>query len=65
MKKFKQYKGFFIYRKSEKELKRDFENGIISYEYEVYLPDETPENYGAAEFECETLEECIENIESY
>lgn len=65
MQRVRTYKRFSIYKKSDAELKRDFEAGIISYPYEVYLPGESPAVLDAAEFECETEKECIENIDSY
>lgn len=61
MKKIKSLYGYGIYQMSAKELAQAEKDGITVSEYQVFLPDETPST-GYAEFECESMKECIENI---
>lgn len=66
MKKIENYKGFGIYERSDKELRCGIEElGCILCRYEVYLPDESPDQLDAAEWDSDSLQECHDFIDSY
>lgn len=66
MKKVETYKGFGIYERSDKELRRGIEElGCILSRYEVYLPGESPDQMDAAEWDSDALQECRDFIDSY
>lgn len=54
MKRIAKYKGFTIKKISERD-----DKDIYTYEFYVYNKD------GDIEFECDSYNECIENIDSY
>lgn len=59
MKKLKTHKGFGIFQANAKELRDG------ASEYNVFLPDESPHEFFSPEFECDSVQECIDNINSY
>ena len=65
MNKIETYKEFGIYEKSDKELKREFEAGMIPSKYGVYLPGESPTALDAAEWEADGIQECRDFVDSY
>lgn len=65
MKKIKSIGGFSIYEKSEKELASDKKDDIISCKYNVFLPEESPQEMCCADWECDNLQEAIDFIKSY
>lgn len=66
MKKIRIHKGFAIYEYSDQELRRALDKlGCIMSRYEVYLPGESPDAMDAAEWDSDSLEECVDFIEHY
>lgn len=59
MKKVKYYAGWTIYEANAKEV----EEGAS--QYNVFLPDESPQELCTPEFKCDSIRECIANIQSY
>jgi len=58
MKKVKTHKGHSIYQANTKEQRAG------AGEYNVFLPDESPFEFFTPEFECDSIQECIDNIDS-
>ena len=66
MKKVRTYKGFSIYEHSDEELRRALDKmGCILPRYEVYLPEESPDTMDAAEWDSDSMDECISFIDHY
>ena len=65
MKKIKTLRGFAIYQAGPKELAQAEKEGVMLSEYNVFLPDESPDTLCSPEFECDSLQEAVENINSY
>lgn len=65
MKRVKTHKGFGIYKRSAKEMAEKGWGGLEPCEYAVFLPYETPQGLCTPEWECETIQEAIEFIDSY
>lgn len=66
MKRIEIYKGFGIYERSDEEIRRGIdEMGCILSRYEVYLPEESPDEFDAAEWDADDLQECRDFIDSY
>ena len=66
MKRVRIYKGFSIYERSDQELRRALDEfGCIISRYEVYLPGESPDAMDAAEWDSDSMDECIEFIDHY
>ena len=66
MKKIRTRRGFSIYAHSDAELRRALDQlGCILSRYEVYLPGESPDAMDAAEWDSDSMEECIEFIDHY
>lgn len=60
------YKGFGIYERSDEEIRRGIDElGCILSHYEVYLPGESPDEFDAAEWDADALQECRDFIDSY
>ena len=59
MKKVKTYRGWTIYQTTGHEI------FSTDYLYLVFLPGMNPNDFDIAEFECDSLQECIDNIKSY
>jgi hypothetical protein len=59
MRKLKTHKGFGIYQANANELREG------ASEYYVFLPDESPLELCSPEFECSSVRECLDNINSY
>lgn len=65
MKKVKQHKRWSIYQATMKEYAGwdcDLADTLV---FLAYLPDESPREMCSPEFECGSIQECIDNIESY
>lgn len=60
MKKVKQYKGFSIYQRTQKELDKAVKENCLVSEFEIYLPDENPAELCSPEWEADSLRECID-----
>ena len=66
MKKIKTHRGFSIYARSDSELRRALDwLGCILSRYEVYLPGESPDAMDAAEWDSDSMDECIDFIDHY
>ena len=66
MRKIKTHRGFSIYAHSDAELRRAHDQlGRILPRYEVYLPGESPDTMDAAEWDSDSMDECIEFIDHY
>lgn len=65
MKKIKTHKGFLIYERTEKEVEKREKQGIATYQFEVYLPEQSPSTMDYPDWEAGTLQECISFIENY
>ncbi len=65
MKLIKTHKGFGVYERSDQELRSALELGCIFSRFEVYLPCESPDALDAAEWDSDSLQECIDFIDHY
>ena len=66
MKKVRTHRGFSVYERSDQELRRALDKlGCILPRYEVYLPEESPNTMDAAEWDSDSMDECIEFINHY
>ena len=66
MTKIRTHRGFSIYAHSDAELRRALDQlGCILSRYEVYLPGESPDTMDAAEWDSDSMDECIEFIDHY
>lgn len=65
MKRIKQYKGFGIYERSDKEMERAEKEGLCKSPFELFLPGETPGQFCSPEWEAGSLQECLDFIDSY
>lgn len=66
MKKIRTHRGFSIYAHGDAELRRALDQlGCILSRYEVYLPGESPDAMDAAEWDSDSMDECIEFIDHY
>lgn len=66
MRKIRTHRGFSIYAHSDTELRRALDQlGCILPRYEVYLPGESPDAMDAAEWDSDSMDECIEFIDHY
>lgn len=66
MRKIKTHRGFSIYAHSDAELRRALDQlGCILSRHEVYLPGESPDAMDAAEWDSDSMDECIEFIDHY
>lgn len=60
------YKGFGIYERLDEEIRRGIDElGCILSRYEVYLPGESLDEFDAAEWDADALQECRDFIDSY
>jgi len=66
MKKVRTHRGFSVYERSDQELRRALDRlGCILPRYEVYLPEESPDTMDDAEWDSDSMDECIEFINHY
>ena len=66
MRKIRTHRGFSIYAHIDAELRRALDQlGCILPRYEVYLPGESPDTMDAAEWDSDSMDECIEFIDHY
>ena len=66
MRKVKMHRGFSIYERSDQELRRALDKlGCIMSRFEVYLPGESPDTMDAAEWDSDSMTECIDFIDHY
>lgn len=66
MKRIETRRGFGIYERSDKEIRRGIDElGCVLSLYEVYLPGESPDTLDAAERDADNLQECRDFIDSY
>ena len=66
MKKVRTHRGFSVYERSDQELRRALDKlGCILPRYEVYRPEESPDAMDAAEWDSDSMDECIEFINHY
>ena len=66
MRTIRTHRGFSIYAHSDAELRRALDQlGCILPRYEVYLPGESPDAMDAAEWDSDSMDECIEFIDHY
>lgn len=62
MKKVKTVYGYGIYQLTKKEIAKANKEGMYPSEYQVFLPGDSPADLSYPEFECESVQECIDNI---
>lgn len=63
MRKIKTYKSFGIYQRSQKEIEKAARENLLVYEFEIFLPDESPSELCSPEWEAQSLKECIDFLE--